>query len=82
MLSGPSLYDPARFRNVVLRPETEQLLKQNPGGQQLARLNKLLLEDAYPTELEKSVSDWLDREGRRDGQHRCGARRHLHGEGL
>jgi hypothetical protein len=56
VISGPSIYDPARAANVVLRPETEQLLKQNPHGQELARLNKLLLEDAYPEELAKSSS--------------------------
>jgi len=64
MISGPSIYDRARFRNVVLRPETEQLLQQNPSGQQLARLNKLLLEDAYPGELAKSVSTgWVVKDG-------------------
>jgi hypothetical protein len=53
VIAGPSIYEQARFS---LRPETEQLLKQNPHGQQLARLNKLLLEDAYPAELAKSAS--------------------------
>jgi hypothetical protein len=56
VIAGPSIYDRARFGEIVLRPETGQLLKQNPSGQQLARLNKLLLEDAYPAELAKSVS--------------------------
>src|ERR1035438_4024594 len=56
VISGPSIYDKARLSNTVLRPETVQLLKQNPAGQQLARLNKLLLEDSYPGELAKSVS--------------------------
>ena len=64
VISGPSIYDKARFREIVLRPETEQLLKQNPTGQQLARLNKLLLEDAYPAELAKSVSTgWVVKDG-------------------
>jgi hypothetical protein len=59
-ISGPSIYDKARFSKVVLRPETEELLKQNPQGQQLARLNKLLLEDAYPAELAKSaLTGWV-----------------------
>jgi hypothetical protein len=37
VIFGPSIYDPAHAANVVLRPETEQLLKQNPHGRQLAR---------------------------------------------
>jgi hypothetical protein len=60
VISGPSIYDKARFSNIVRRPETEQLLQQNPHGQQLARLNKLLLEDAYPGELAKSsTTGWV-----------------------
>jgi len=64
VISGPSIYDQARAGNVVLRPETEQLLKQSPDGQQLARLNKLLLEDAYPGELARSSSTgWVVKDG-------------------
>src|SRR5260370_6080030 len=64
LISGPSLYDKASFSNIVLRPETAQLLKQNPSGQQLARLNKLLLEDTFPKELAKSsVSGWVVKDG-------------------
>ncbi len=64
IVSGPSIYDKARFRNVVLRPETAQLLSRNPTGQQLARLNKLLLEDAYPADLAKSVTTgWEVKDG-------------------
>jgi hypothetical protein len=64
IVSGPSIYDKGRFDNIALRPETEELLKQNPRGQQLARLNKLLLEDAYPSELAKTSSTgWVTRDG-------------------
>jgi hypothetical protein len=64
VISGPSIYDKARFSGITLRSETEQLLKQNPGGLQLARLNKLLLEDAYPEELAKSSSTgWVVKDG-------------------
>jgi hypothetical protein len=64
VISGPPIYDRARFRKIVLRPETAQLLKRNPGGQQLARLNKLLLEDAYPAEVAKSVTTgWVVKDG-------------------
>jgi hypothetical protein len=64
VVAGPSIYDPARFHKVVLRPETAQLLHENPRGQQLARLNKLLLEDAYPAELARSsTTGWIVKEG-------------------
>jgi len=64
VISGPSIYERERFHDIALRPETGQLLKQNPGGQQLARLNRLLLEDAYPAELAKSSSTgWVVRNG-------------------
>lgn len=64
VISGPSIYDKARFNNVALRSETEELLKQNPRGQQLARLNKLLLEDAYPAEMAKTApTGWIVKDG-------------------
>jgi hypothetical protein len=64
VISGPSIYDKARFGGIVPRAETEQLLKQNPRGLQLTRLNKLLLEDAYPSELAKSTSTgWAVKDG-------------------
>jgi hypothetical protein len=64
IIAGPSIYDRARFHNVAVRSETAQLLQQNARGQQLARLNKLLLEDAYPAELAKSsTTGWIVKEG-------------------
>ena len=64
VIAGPSIYDAARVRNVVLRPETQQLLQAGPHGKDLLRLNKLLLEDTYPAELAKSVATgWLVKDG-------------------
>jgi hypothetical protein len=64
IISGPSIHDNARFSKIVLRSETEQLLRLNPRGEQLARLNKLLLEDAYPEELARSVTTgWIVKDG-------------------
>ena len=64
LISGPSIYDRARFSATVLRPETAQLVKRNPSGQELARLNKLLLEDAYPGELARSyITGWVVKDG-------------------
>jgi hypothetical protein len=64
VIAGPSIYDAARFHGVVLRPETSALLGQHPQGVRLARLNKLLLEDAYPAELARSaVTGWVVKDG-------------------
>ena len=63
LISGPSLYDKARFAGVTLSPETEQLLHQNPSGQQLARLNKLLLEDAFSEIQKSSTTGWTVKDG-------------------
>lgn len=64
IISGGSIYEKERFRNVILQPEVKKLLKQNSQGQQLARLNKLLLEDAYRSELMKSASTgWVAKDG-------------------
>ncbi|MGE3311503.1 MAG: lipopolysaccharide biosynthesis protein [Limisphaerales bacterium] len=48
LLADPSLHDPERIRGIPLRPETRTLLERNPTGRDLARLNRLLLEDAFP----------------------------------
>jgi hypothetical protein len=63
-IHGPSIYDVARFSNITLRPETEQLLQEDVHGLRLARLNMLLLEDAYPTVLAKSsLTGWVVKDG-------------------
>jgi subfamily B ATP-binding cassette protein MsbA len=48
VILGQTIYETSRFREVKLRPETQQLLAQNPQGEELARLNRMLLEDTYP----------------------------------
>jgi hypothetical protein len=64
IISGGSLYEKTRFQNVSLRAETQELRKQNPHGRDLVRLNRMLLEDAYPTELAKSVpAGWIVKDG-------------------
>jgi Domain of Unknown Function (DUF1080) len=64
IVAGPSLYEGTRFQNVALRPETKDLLKQNLHGRELARLNRMLLVDAFPAELAKSVSPgWMVKDG-------------------
>src|SRR6185312_10121178 len=57
VLAGPSIYEKDRFNGIVLRRETVELVVQNPkSGWKLARLNKLLIEDAYPEELAQSAT--------------------------
>ncbi|MBN1854632.1 MAG: MFS transporter [Pirellulales bacterium] len=47
----PTLYNEARFSGIRLQESTEQLLAQNPKGNDRCRLNRMLLEDAFPNEL-------------------------------
>lgn len=53
ILQGASFHNPARFAGVTLRPETQSLLAQIPRGEELLRLNRMLLEDAYANEITK-----------------------------
>ena len=64
IIAGPSIYAKARFTGIALRPETRKLARENPQGQRLARLNKLLLEDAYPADIAQSAATgWEARDG-------------------
>lgn len=54
ILKSECIYDKERFTNITLSDKTKQLLTQNPNGDRLVDLNRLLLEDAYPKEIEKS----------------------------
>jgi hypothetical protein len=47
ILKGQLIWDDMRFRGVELRPGTRKLLGRTPSGEDLVRLNKRLLEDAY-----------------------------------
>jgi len=47
VLQSNSLYDEQRFTGVTLSTETRYLVTQNPQDEELARLNRLLLQDAY-----------------------------------
>jgi iron only hydrogenase large subunit-like protein len=54
MIKAGSIHNTNRFADVTLREETEDLLRENLQGEELQRLNRLLLEDAYPLELSRS----------------------------
>lgn len=81
ILQGSLIYDEQRFVGVDLREETADLLWMNPQAQDLARLNRLLLEDAYPLEVvrDPTSSDlvirggaiWGSRSDLFDGARRC-----------
>lgn len=59
IVAGPSIWDEERFADVDLRPETSELARANPAGAELARLNRLLLEDAFPWELSsRNREEW------------------------
>lgn len=55
--SGTSLYSTSLFNTVALRSATQNLLTNAPAGDELMLVNRLLLEDAYPQEMVKTVYD-------------------------
>lgn len=56
IIEGASVYNETIFQGVALRQETRDLLDDNPQGPELARLNRMLLEDAYPQQLFKNTA--------------------------
>jgi len=48
-----SIYTKDRFKGVSLSAETKSLLDSEPTGEELIRLNRLLLEDAFPLDIPK-----------------------------
>jgi O-antigen/teichoic acid export membrane protein len=58
VIQGGALYDVLQGAGVNLRRETLQLQKQQPQGNALVRLNRLLLEDAYPLEIIRQDVAW------------------------
>lgn len=51
LIQGPSIWEGDRFPAASLPPALNELLARNPTGQELARLNRLLLQQAYVKEL-------------------------------
>ncbi len=50
-MKSRTLFDAQRFKAVDLREETRKLVAQAPNPQTIIHQNRLLLEDAYPTEI-------------------------------
>ena len=63
LLETATIYDTTRFSQVKLSDYLQQFLAQNPQGDTRIRLNRLLLESAYPDEIAKSLGGvYPDRE--------------------
>jgi SMI1 / KNR4 family (SUKH-1) len=48
LLQGPLLYDEERFKGIQLSEKAKSLIEKNPSGESLVRLNRILMDDAYP----------------------------------
>ncbi|HEX9048036.1 MAG TPA: MFS transporter [Verrucomicrobiae bacterium] len=58
LISGHSIYDAQRFSGIELQPETKKLLAASPTEENLLRLNRLLLDDAYPQQISRDGFGW------------------------
>lgn len=56
IITGDLIFEPTRFSNVNLREQTKELLVRALNGAEVARVNRLLLEDAYPREISGKYS--------------------------
>jgi tetratricopeptide (TPR) repeat protein len=54
LLEAGPIYDPSRFAQMKLSDYLQQFIAQNPQSDTRIRLNRLLLEAAYPAEIAKS----------------------------
>ena len=63
LLEAGPIYDTSRFAQVKISDYLQQFIAQNPQGDTRIRLNRLLLEAAYPDEIAKSLGGvYPDRE--------------------
>ena len=56
ILSGPCIFQKRRFAQVSLKKKTRRLVEDNLRDEDVALLNRLLLEDAYPREFGKRTT--------------------------
>lgn len=54
ILKGGLLYTPERFEGLKLSNELLTLIEQNPTGDELIKLNRLLLDEVFPNDLKKA----------------------------
>jgi hypothetical protein len=74
ILAGPSIYSTQRFRGITLASETQTLLLQNTQGEKLRHLNRLLIEAAYPQEVESGLGVHTLRASKQGGEPSPGSR--------
>ena len=53
IIQNKDIFDEKRFAHIMLSDETRQLIRQNAQGGNRVKLNRILLEEAYPDELAK-----------------------------
>jgi len=58
VVAGCTIYDPKRFDGVSLSAQTQYLLRANGPNQDSVRLNRLLLEEAYPMCIRRRFNGW------------------------
>ncbi len=54
LMGEENFYEEQRFSQIELDPEIQKYIQQNPKRKKLLQLNRLLLERAYPDEIEKN----------------------------
>lgn len=59
IIQAGGVYEQQRFAGVTLSAPTAKLLAKQPAGADLVRLNRLLLEEAFPAEVVPSVRGFL-----------------------
>jgi tetratricopeptide (TPR) repeat protein len=55
LLEKELIYETNRFAGIELTPRTQRFIRQNPQSHTRIRLNRLLLEEAYPSLIKKSI---------------------------
>ncbi len=55
IIQNKDIFDEKRFAHIMLSDEAMQLVRQNAQGVNRVRLNRILLEEAYPDELAKTA---------------------------
>src|SRR5262249_22139910 len=53
LLEAGPLYEASRFASVSISPRTQRFIKENPPSHTRIRLNRILLEEAYPGAIAK-----------------------------
>lgn len=61
VIRGSSIYNPQLFDGMEISAEALALMTQNPQGEDVVRLNRLLLEDACPQEIRKNSHNPRDK---------------------